>query len=76
LVQRHVAAVGIDGPSIDAGVAHDFPAHRNLLGAHIPLLENLTLLHTLPVRGAFVIALPMKIAFGTGAPTRVVAILP
>ena len=42
----------------------------------IPAFENLTGLERLPTRGANIIALPMKIAGGSGAPLRVVAILP
>ena len=37
---------------------------------------NLTALERLPVAGAHVIALPMKIRGGSGAPLRAVAILP
>ncbi len=75
LVARKVAAVGIDTASIDHGPSQDFRAHQILLGADVPQLENLASLAELPARGAFVIALPMKIGGGTGAPVRVVAIV-
>ena len=42
----------------------------------IPAFENLTALERLPPRGAYVVALPMKIGGGSGAPLRAVAILP
>ena len=76
LVLRRVAAVGIDTASIDHGPSKDFRAHRVLMGADIPAFENLTSLESLPDRGAFVVALPMKIAGGSGGPLRAVAILP
>jgi kynurenine formamidase len=76
LVARGVAAVGIDTASIDHGPSRDFRAHRVLLGADIPVFENLDGLDALPSRGAFVIALPMDIAGGSGAPLRIVAVVP
>ena len=47
-----------------------------LAGADIPGLENVAHLERLPPRGAFLVALPMKIAEGTGGPCRIVAFLP
>ena len=76
LVARRVGAVGIDTASIDHGPSRDFMAHRTLMAADIPAFENLTGLEALPARGAFLIALPMKIAGGSGGPLRVVALLP
>jgi hypothetical protein len=38
--------------------------------------QNLANLHDLPARGFDVIALPMKIAAGTGGPLRVIAVVP
>lgn len=76
LADRRVAVVGIDTASLDAGISQGFPAHRVLAEANVSGLENLTGLAALPARGASLIALPMKIAGGSGAPTRVVALLP
>ena len=76
LVQKGVRAVGIDTASIDYGQSTLFESHRNLYEANIPAFENLTSLERLPLRGAFIVALPMKIAGGTGAPLRAVAVLP
>jgi kynurenine formamidase len=42
----------------------------------VPVLENLGDLRELPDRGFNVIALPMKIAGGTGGPLRVIVVLP
>jgi kynurenine formamidase len=76
LVARRVAAVGIDTASIDHGPSRDFIAHRVLMGADIPAFENVASLEGIPVRGAVVIALPMKIRGGSGGPLRMVAWVP
>jgi len=73
---RKVAALGLDTPSLDHGPSTDFPAHRIAAGANVPGLENLTGLDQLPPTGAWLVALPMKIAGGSGGPLRVVALLP
>jgi kynurenine formamidase len=45
------------------------------LGAQVPGLENLANLEDVPETGAWIIALPMKIAGGSGGPLRIVAVL-
>ena len=72
---RGVAALGVDTASIDYGQSTDFPVHRIAASANVSGLENLASLHELPERGAWIIALPMKIAGGSGGPVRVVALL-
>ena len=62
LVAKGVRAVGIDTASIDYGQSTLFESHRILYAADLPAFENLTALDRLPVRGAFIVALPMKIA--------------
>jgi kynurenine formamidase len=76
LVARQVAAVGIDTASIDRGQSKDFIAHQVLLGASVPVFENVASMDALPMKGALVIALPMKIRDGSGGPLRIVALLP
>ena len=76
LVRRKVKAVGIDTPSIDYGQSKTFTVHRRLFASNIPAFENVAQLDKLPVTGAFVIALPMKIGGGSGGPLRIVALLP
>ncbi len=68
--------LGIDTASIDYGPSTDFLAHRVGAAANVANLENLTALDQLPPTGATVIALPMKIAGGSGGPVRVVALVP
>jgi kynurenine formamidase len=74
--ERQVKAVGIDTASIDFGRSSKFETHVALLSQNVPVFENLSDLRDLPHRGFDVIALPMKIAGGTGGPLRVIAILP
>ena len=74
--ERKVAMLGIDTASIDYGPSADFLAHRVAAAANVANLENLTALDRLPPTGATVIALPMKIAGGSGGPVRVVALVP
>jgi kynurenine formamidase len=76
VAQRKLAAVGIDTASIDPGVSQRFESHQALFAAEIPAFENLAHLDRLPATGATLIALPMKIAGGSGGPLRAVAILP
>jgi kynurenine formamidase len=73
---RKVAGVGIDTASIDPGNSKDFRAHQVLAAANVFNLENLAAVDRLPPTGATLIALPMKIAGGTGGPVRALAILP
>jgi kynurenine formamidase len=76
LVERKVAAVGIDTPSIDYGQSKTYPTHQVLFEANIPAFENVTNLDRLPPLGSYVIALPMKIKGGSGGPLRIVAVVP
>lgn len=76
LVRRRIGALGVDTASIDYGPSKDFPVHRVSAEANVPGLENLTGLEALPESGAWVIALPMKIAGGSGGPLRAVALVP
>ena len=74
--ERLVKAVGIDTASIDYGQSATFEAHVTLLSHDVPVFENLADLHGLPAIGFDVIALPMKIAGGTGGPLRIIAVVP
>ena len=73
---RQVAALGLDTASLDHGPSKDFPVHRIAAAANVPGFENLMGLDHLPATGAWVAALPMKIAGGSGAPLRAVAFVP
>jgi len=73
---RRINAVGLDTPSIDFGQSKLFHSHRILCKNNILPIENLANLDKLPEIGAFVVALPMKIEGGSGAPLRMIAIIP
>ena len=73
---RQVAAVGIDTPSIDYGQSTLFETHQILYAENIPGFENVANLDRLPPTGAYVVALPMKIGGGSGAPLRMVGVVP
>lgn len=71
--ERNVKALGLDTPSIDYGQSKDFKTHQLLLGANKPGFENVANLDQLPAKGIYVVALPMKIAGGSGGPLRIIA---
>lgn len=72
--ERDVPVLGVDTASTDYGRSSDFPVHRMTAAQQVSGLENLTNLDLLPATGFSVIALPMKIAGGSGGPVRVIAI--
>ena len=72
---RNINAIGIDTPSIDFGQSEYFESHVALLSQNIPAFENLMNLDKLPEKDFKVIALPMKIEGGSGAPLRIVGII-
>jgi kynurenine formamidase len=76
VANRPIKAIGIDTASIDYGQSTLFESHRVLYEQNIPAFENLTSLERLPLKGATVIALPMKIKGGSGAPLRAIAVVP
>ena len=79
LVEAGVALVGIDTPSVDPADSHpEYPAHRTLLRAGIPIVEGLCHLTRLidepgPIR---FVAFPWKVRGLEGSPVRAVALLP
>jgi len=73
---RKIKAVGIDTASIDYGQSTTFGSHVALMSNNVPAFENVADLHKVPAKGAHIIALPMKIKGGSGAPLRIVAFLP
>lgn len=74
LVARQIKLIGIDTCSADN--TPDFPIHKTLLGAGIPIIENLTNLNELVDKSSNksfeLFALPLKVDID-GSPTRVLA---
>lgn len=75
ITRRRIRMVGIDTASIDHGQTRTFPTHVRLFRDNVPALENVANTHELPANGFRILALPMKIGGGSGAPCRIVAVL-
>lgn len=73
---RKIKAVGLDVASVDYGQSTEFKTHQVLYSENIPGFENVANLEQLPEKGAYIIALPMKIKDGSGGPLRIVALVP
>ena len=73
---RKIKAVGLDVASVDYGQSKDFKTHQVLYGQNIPGFENVANLDKLPIKGSFIVALPMKIKDGSGGPLRIIAWVP
>jgi len=71
--ERSIKALGLDTPSMDYGQSTDFKTHQILLGNNTPGFENVANLDKLPPTKIYVVALPMKIGKGSGAPLRIIA---
>ena len=76
VADRRIAALGVDTASVDSGPSKDFPVHRIAGAADVPGFENVANLESVPETGAWIVALPMMIAGGSGGPLRIVALLP
>ncbi|MER5450694.1 cyclase family protein [Streptomyces sp. NPDC002766] len=74
-----VIGLGTETVGTDAGRAHSFdppfPCHSHLLGAGKYGLTQLQNLAALPPTGALVVAGPLPIVSGSGAPARVLALV-
>lgn len=70
LIEQGVVLVGLDVASPDAPEDESLPVHRLLLGAGIPIVENLDLSGVMPGRYDMV-ALPLRIAGCEASPARV-----
>jgi len=71
LVEMGVQLVGIDYLSVDAFERQDFPVHRILLGAGVLILEGLDL-RAVPPGDYELLALPLLLQHGDGAPVRAI----
>jgi len=71
-----VAALGIDTLSIDYGPSETFEVHKKSHGAGFYHIENLDRPERLPAKGATIVVGVIPFERGSGAPARVLAILP
>jgi isatin hydrolase len=75
LYERGVRTLGTDGPSI--GAAHEgLSMHYAGLGRGMVYVEGLGQLGNLPVRGAYFVFMPLKIAESSGGSGRALAYVP
>jgi len=74
LVARGVRLVGTDAPSPDPVDSKDLPVHRILLGAEIPIIENLQLVSTKHGHVYELIALPLFLLEADASPVRAVLV--
>ena len=79
LVAQNVALVGLDSPSVDAAVG-DYPVHRMLLSAGIPIVEGLVNLpalipHIESGNRVRLVGFPLRIRGLEGSPIRAVALV-
>ena len=74
LVGKGISAYATDATSIERPGSTGNPMHRILLGAGIPIIENLANVERLTTGRIRLVALPMKLAGLDGGPCRVVAL--
>jgi kynurenine formamidase len=72
LVERGVLLIGVDFPSVDR---EPFPAHLELLGSGVLIVENLTRLDEIAAPRFDFHAAPLKIVGRDGSPVRAFAIV-
>ena len=73
VANRRISGIGIDTASIDYGQSQLFETHQILYKEGLIAIENVARLEELPARGFEIVALPMKIEGGSGAPVRILA---
>ncbi len=76
LVARKVAGIGIDTLGIDPGTEDQFPVHHITLPAGLWHVEGLVKLDELPPTGAWIVVGAARIVDASGAPARVIALVP
>ena len=76
LSQRQVAGVGIDTHGVDPGQSSTFATNRAVLAGNGIVLECLTNLDLLPVKGATLVIGVLALEGGSGSPASVMALTP
>ncbi|MBM3199096.1 MAG: cyclase family protein [Chlamydiae bacterium] len=74
LLTKNIVGIGIDFLSPDP-FDSDYPVHKLLFQKGKYIIENLTNLSVLPLAGAYILALPMKLSTRE-APARVIGLVP
>lgn len=76
LADKGVRGLGIDTLSTDPGTSTTYDQHKTFLARGGYQIENLDNLEALPATGAWVVVAPLAVAGGSGAPARVIALVP
>jgi kynurenine formamidase len=74
--ERDVAGIGVDTASLDVSPSAAYPVHCAILGSDRYQIENMKLEGVPAGLGSVFISLPLKVAGGPEAETRVMCILP
>ncbi len=72
---RNALGLGIDTPSIDHGASKEPVVDRYSLGRGLYVLTNVANLDRMPANGAIATVAPMKVAGGSAAPVRILALV-
>lgn len=72
---RYVVGIGTDTMSVDPGNSTDYPVHQYTSSRSVYHLENVANLAITPESGATLVVAPAKFENGSGAPTRLLAML-
>ena len=75
-IRGGAVGLGIDTLSVDFGPSRDYEVHRFCASRGIYQLENVANPGQVPPAGAIAVVLPMKLENGSGAPVRIVALVP
>ncbi|MFO0984742.1 MAG: cyclase family protein [Planctomycetota bacterium] len=76
LMLRGVTAIAVDTASIEGGLSTEPTGHKILMEGGHYVIENLTGLERVPVKGATLFVAPLKLSDGGAAPARVFALVP
>jgi len=74
LLEWGAGLVGIDAANIDNPDDATYPAHHTLLGADVPIIENVANLEILGASPFLLLALPLNLQGTSGSPIRLVAL--
>ncbi|CAL1538914.1 unnamed protein product, partial [Lymnaea stagnalis] len=75
LKNRRISMIGVDTPSVDYGQTEVYDVHQIVGKANVMGLENVNNLGRIPASGATIIASPVKLFDGSGAPIRILALV-
>jgi kynurenine formamidase len=77
LLKKDIVGIAIDTFAPERITATtDYPLHKHLFAANKYIIENLANASLLPPRGAYIIALPLKVEGAGEAPARIIGLIP